>query len=143
VHTLLEQEAPGLFRRLERLSPAGRRSAIAEGSVAVAQALPELPSSLRRLVELLSTNGELSSGEVASARSLAEAADEEYFLLQDQGDQRLALKRFSEARLLTALTSGFGELSVHDCADAVYELCKATDDPSLAIGAIEAAIARQ
>lgn len=121
------------------MSVAGRRNAIAAGSATVAQALPQLPPATRHLVELLASNHGPSPEDAASARSLAEAADEEYFALQEQGDDRSALARFSEARLLTALASGFGEPSAQECADAIYELCKATDDPAIVIHATEPA----
>jgi hypothetical protein len=143
MHALLEQEAPGLFRALERLSPAQRRTALAAGSAVVAQSLGDLATAIRELVERATAQCGLSNDDTELARSMATVADEEYLDLQGSEKTRLASKRFSEARLLTALATGFGTTSVGNAADAAYELCKATDHPSLVIHAIEDVIERQ
>lgn len=97
---------------------------------------------IKELVERATTHRGLAIADIELARSMAEAAAEEYLGFQEAEDMTLPLKRFSEARLLTALATGFGAASVGDAADAAYELCKATDDPTAVIQAIEGAIER-
>jgi hypothetical protein len=144
MHALLDQEAPGLAKKLESLSPDVRRSVLTNACVYASACLsdPEVP--VRGLLESLKKHGTLSKGEVAKASSLAEAADAKYADLQDRGaDQEEVLKSFSEARLLSAMAIGFGGTSPKDSADAVYELCKTCDDPSGLIRSIEANIDTQ
>lgn len=137
MHTLLDREAPGLFHKLERSSLEGRRRAIAAGVLAVAEILGDLPAAVRELVERAHSTHGLSPQEVESAWTLAETADEEFIDLQERGEGQPALRRFSEARLVTALATGFGGTSANDAADAIYELCKATDSPSIVVDSIE------
>ena len=133
-------EIAGLSRKLELLSAEERRRVIAASGLAVVKSLGDMPVPIRQLVERAHSACELSPQDVETARFLADAADEEYLDLQDRGEEQLALKRFSEARLLTALATGFGGASANDSAEAIYELCKATDDPSIVINSIEAAV---
>ena len=140
MHTLLDREAPGLFPKLERASLDERRRAIAAGVFAVAEILGDLPAAVRNLVERAHSTHGLSLQEIESAWSLAETADEEFIDLQETGEVQSALRRFSEARLVTALAAGFGGTSANDAADAIYELCKATDSPSIVVESIETAM---
>jgi hypothetical protein len=140
MHTLLDQEAPGLSGKLESLSLEKRRDAIASGCAVVAESLRDLTPQARSLVERLLSQGELTADDVAEAQALADAADEQYFELQERGQRQKALGPFSEARLMAAIATGFGGTSVNATADALYELCKACDDPSPVIRSIEAAI---
>ena len=140
MHSLLEQAAPGLSGKLSTASLSKRREVIAAGCAAVATMLQDLAPVIRELVDKLTLQGELSNEELAAVQSLAETADEEYLELHERQKEQLALARFSEARLLTAITKGFGGTSVDDSADAVYELCSACDDPSAVIREIEAII---
>ncbi len=133
---LLDQEAPGIFKHLESASQEARRQAIVVACGAVAHSLHGLQPEIRQLVQNLADRGELSQQDLDLAHSLAQKADEQYFDLQELGRNEVALQRCSEARLRTAIATGATGTSLADSAEAVYELCKALDDPSLVVASI-------
>jgi hypothetical protein len=143
MNVLLDQKAPGLAKRLTLLPVEARRSILARACLIAGEYVVGLEPAVRDLLNSLKTNRLLSENEVAKAVSLAEAADAKYLELRAQGaekDKDGVLKFFSEARLLTAMSTGFGGTSPQDSADAVYELCKTCDDPSALIRSIESDI---
>ncbi|MCP3939446.1 MAG: hypothetical protein GY708_29215 [Actinomycetia bacterium] len=140
MRTLLDQEAPGIFNRLESASQEERRRAIVVACSAVANSLSGLQPEIRRLVQSLVDRGGLSQQDLDIAHSLAQKADDEYFDLQERGKDELALQRFSEARLLTAITTDLTSASLASSAEAVYELCMVFDDPSIVVASLVEAI---
>jgi hypothetical protein len=139
MHPLLDQEAPGLSDRLAALPFERQQEIIGRASVIVAKHIGKLEQPIQRLIDKLSTAKILSSADAVKAQALADAADDEYFELQERDpDGERALRRFSEARLLTAIATVFSGRSPIDAADAAYELCKACDDSTVALAAIEA-----
>jgi hypothetical protein len=141
MNALLDQEAPGLAKKLASLSLEARRNILARACLIAGEYLIDLKPAVRDLLNNLKTNRLLSEDEVAQAVSLAEAADAKYLeLLAERADKNRALKFFSEARLLMAVSTGLRGTSPQDCADAVYELCKTCDDPSALIRSIESDI---
>jgi hypothetical protein len=138
MHALLDQEAPGLAKKLESLSPEAWRKILARACLRANERLVDLGDAARNLLQSLRVHGVLSGDEVKESLSLAEAADAKYLALQEQNaDQNRILKFFSEARLLTAMAIGFGGAQPKHSADAVYELLKTVDDPSDLIRVIE------
>ncbi len=140
MRTLLDQEAPGLFARLESASRGERRRAIVVACGIAADSLGELQPAIRRLAQSLANQGKLSQQDLDAARSLAQEADDEYLDLQERGEDKRALKRFSEARLLTAIAAGATNTSLASSAEAAYELCKVLDDSSVVVASIVATI---
>jgi hypothetical protein len=137
----LDQEAPGLAKKLASLSFEARRSILAGACLIAGEYVVDLEPAVRGLLDSLKTNRLLSEDEVAKAVSLAEGADAKYLELHAQGaDKDRVLNSFSQARLLTAMSIGFGGTSPRDSADAVYELCKTCDDPSAIVRSIESDI---
>ena len=134
---MLEQEAPGLYARLIEMSAQSRRDAIVEACTAVARLLKTARPEVIALLQALSVHPDLAAGKDAIARHLADETDEQYLALAAQGQEKASLGAFAEARLLTAIARTFGDMSVLNHADAVYELLKACDTPSLVIGVIE------
>jgi hypothetical protein len=141
MNVLLDQDAPRLAKKLASLPLEARRSILARACLIAGENVVDLEPAARDLLDRLKTNRLLSEDEVAKAVSLAEAADAKYLELRAQGvDKDRVLTFFSEARLLTALSIGFGGASPQDSADAVYELCKTCDDPSALVRSIESDI---
>lgn len=141
MNVLPDQETPGLAKRLALLPVEARRNVLARACLIACEYVVDLEPAVGDLLDSLKTNRVLSEDEVAKAASLAEAADAKYLELQAQGaDHDKVLRFFSEARLLTAISVGFGRASPQDSADAVYELCKTCDDPSALIRSIESDI---
>lgn len=135
---LLDQEAPGLAKKLQSLPLEIRRNILARACLAASECLTDLEPSVQRLLRSLNTSHLLSPDDITKAKSLAEAADGAYLELQGRGkDNGKALKFFSEARLLNAMVTGFGGVLPKDTTDAVYEICKVCDDATRVIGVIE------
>lgn len=144
MHALLDQEAPGLADRLRPLSSKTRRNILAEACILVGETLGDLEEAVQLLLDTLRSHKDLSGEQIASAASLTEAADNRYFQLQEQNvPESEWLHWFHKARLLEAMSIGFGEPTPEDTADAVYVLCKTCDDPSKLIKSIEANIDSQ
>ena len=142
MHTLLDQEAPGLSSKLESLSLGARRTILASACLHASKCMNEPGPSISHLLEKLKAQGVLSVDEIAEATSLAETADAKYFELKTKDlDHAKMLESFSEARLLTAMAIGFKGTSPRDTSEAVYELSKVCSDPSSLIKAIESNIA--
>lgn len=140
---VLDQEAPGLAGRLKSLPPEARREVVARGCQLAAGRLADLGPEVRDLLGAISASGALSDAQVAEAGALAEAADGRYSELQEEGaPEQEWLAWFSKARLLTAISAGFGGADWGDAADAVYELCSTSDDPSELIALVESEVAR-
>lgn len=141
MNTLLEQEAPGLTRKLEDLSLDRQYQVLRSGCLFVAKGLdqPEVP--IRELLDKLASNRTPSRDEARKATALAEAADEEYLELQEQStDQERILNLFSKARLLTAISIVFGSPSRESVLDGIYEVLKSCSDPTKLIQSIEESI---
>jgi hypothetical protein len=119
------------------MAPQRRRNAIVEACAAVARLLCTVRPEVIALLQALSVQSDAAAGNDAMARHLADSADEQYLALAAHGQDKESLSAFAEARLLTAIADTFGDMSVSNHADAVYELLKACDTPSLVIGVIE------
>lgn len=135
---ILDQEAPGLAKRLRAVPPALQHRIVTRVSLVTAQKLANLQKTTSDVLDELRSQGKLSSERAKSVMALSEAADDEYFDLQEQGaPEEEWSRRFSEARLLRGIAVGFGASPQEDIADAVYELIKALDDPAATLQSIE------
>jgi hypothetical protein len=139
--SLLDHEAPGLSRRLDSLSSDARRKVLANACIAAAERLQITDHRIAELVAALRSGGELSQQQARTALSLSEEADDEYLALQAQGATLSEYsKPFAVARLLRGMGVAFGAVPGEGAADAVYELTKTQDDPSLIVKSIESDI---
>jgi hypothetical protein len=141
-HVLLDEEAPGLADRLGQLQLEQRRRILAQVCRLASQTIDCLEPEDHALLGALSQDGALSGGQVAEAQRRAEAADDQYLTLQEEGapeSQWTCL--FEKARLLTAISYGFRGDSADDTADAMYELSKTREDPSAIFDLVESMIA--
>jgi hypothetical protein len=135
---ILDQEAPGLAKRLGTLAPATQRAILGRASLFTAAKMPDLSTGTSLLLDALRSEGELSNEQAKAALSLSEMADDKYLELQEKGVSDAECgKVFSEARLLRGIAVGFGASAQEDIADAVYELTKALDNPTETIRSIE------
>ncbi len=138
---ILDQDAPGPSEGLRSLSSEDRRRILEKACQFAGEAICGLELPTRDLLETISRHYALSDTKVAEAKSLAEAADEQYFSLKSSGRDPSEWRAwFCKARLLTAIAVGFGGESWNDAADAVYELCKSRDDPTEIIALVESGI---
>lgn len=141
VHTLLEQEAPGLARKLESLSLDRQYQVLRMGCLFAGRCLDQPEAPIRDLLERLAADKTPSPDYAKKAASLAEAADQEYLELQAQStEQERILNLFSKARLLTALSIVFGSPSRESVLDGIYEVLKSCSDLSKLIQSIEESI---
>jgi hypothetical protein len=139
--SLLDDEVPGLSARLESMSSNTRQEALVASCLAVADDIPKLPPIARQLVDNLRESGVVSESDSSAALRLAEEFDEEYFRVEASGeDPSGAMRLFSTARLLTAIGKVVQGVSLSDASDALYELCKACEDPAVVARAIEQVI---
>ena len=141
MYTLLEQELPGLARKLNGLSLERQYQALRAGCLFVGKCLDQPEASIQELLDKLSANWTPSPDDAKKAASLAEAADEEYLELQAQStEQEKSLNLFSKARFLTAVSILFGSPSRQSVLDGIYEVLKSCSDPSKLIQSIEESI---
>ncbi len=134
---LLEYESPGLAVRIEALTPANRREAIAKAASALGEHLTDLEPRILQLLDVVGRDNSLSTEQVAEAKAYADDADARYFALEEQGgDEFVRRNWFAKARLATAIANGFGGASWQDAADALYELCFTLDDKAAAIALV-------
>lgn len=138
---ILDQEANGLAEKLQLLSLEQQRTIVTKGCNLVSQSMTNLQPATRYFLELATADKSLTISQIEETKLLADSADERYFILQEEGASETEwLNWFSEARLLTAIADGLGGTSWQDAADAIYELCKAWDDPSPIIAFIESEV---
>ena len=128
---ILDQEAPGLAERLRLLPLESRRRVLARCCRRASEAITDLELAICNILKTISGDSVLSEVQIAEARNLADAADEQCRILQQQGWAATEwLNWCAKARLRTAIACGFGGTSWSDTADAVYELSKTQDDPA-------------
>src|SRR5581483_10355845 len=126
---ILDQQAPGVARRLRSLSVDQRRRIVARACELVSQSIGDLDRPLRELLGTIRSECALSAGDVEEARSLAEQADESYFSLKEEGaEESLWMRCFARARLLTGIAFAFGGENWKDAADGLYELFACRED---------------
>src|SRR5580658_2052870 len=129
--TILDQEAPGLSQQLRELSSDQRRLVIVKACRSVSRSIKSLEAAFEVLLSAAAANNALSPAQIAEVRDYADAADERYFELEEQGaDSGVWREWFAKARLATALADAFDGTSWEAAADAVYELCFVEEDKS-------------
>ena len=139
--SLLEQTAPGLPGKLRSLPPPQRRRVLVKACMELGRSLPDLDPSIEALIQSGLESLNLSSQQVAQFGDYAEAADERYFELREQGaDEAIWKNWFAKARLATALAGIFAGDELEAAENAAYELCFVEDNNARAIGLIESAI---
>jgi len=128
---ILHQVAPGLADELKAIPIQERRRIVGKACTFVGEGLQDLGPEIQDLLTTIAAENSLSDTQVEMARTLAEAADERYFALQEQGAaEAVWTEWFYKARLLTALWNGFNGTSWSDSADAIYELSATRHAPS-------------
>jgi hypothetical protein len=138
MNSLLEQDAPGLTKKLQSLSLERRRKILASACLSASISLNSKDDEILAILKALKTRWELNRDEIMQATRRAEIADSRYLERQSVGSgEQERLDLFSEARLMTAISIGFGGTSPKDTSDAIYELCKTCDDPSEIIRSVE------
>jgi hypothetical protein len=126
---VLDHDAPGLAGRLRALNSESRRKVVVKASLFAAQRMSELNANTQALLDKMRFSGEVSPQEAISAMVLSEAADDEYFKLQEEGaPAEVWGKSFSLGRLLRGIVVGFGAAPKEDIADAIYEISKSVDN---------------
>jgi hypothetical protein len=98
---VLDHDAPGLAGRLRALNSESRRKVVVKASLFAAQRMSELNANTQALLDRMRFSCEVSPQEAISAMVLSEAADDQYFKLQEEGaPAELWRKSFSLGRLL-------------------------------------------
>jgi polyhydroxyalkanoate synthesis regulator phasin len=139
---ILDQDAPGLAKRLRAIGPELQQRIVTRASLVTAKKLVSLHKTTSEVLDELQLKGKLSPERAKSVMNLSEKADDEYFDLKEQGVPEEEWNRlFSEARLLRGIAVGFGASPQEDIADAVYELIKALDNPAATLQLIESELA--
>jgi hypothetical protein len=137
---MLDQVIPGLTNTLRTLPLEQWRHVVAKASESLSRSIDGLEPAVRAWLASAVAQNALSAEQVAEARAYAEAADDRYFTLQEQGADQLEWRNwFAKARLATALADAFGGTQWDNAADALYELCFVDEDKSAAIALIESA----
>jgi hypothetical protein len=135
---ILDDEAKGLAEKLQLLPFEQRKQIIARTCIAASQDIINVEPKIQNLLTTINAYNSLSKSQLEEAKLLADYADEQYFLLQEKGTTDSDwLNWFSKARLLTAIAIGFESSSWKNTADAIYELCKTTDNPSKIVSIVE------
>jgi len=88
MHSLLDQDAPGLAKELASLSPERWQKVFTKACLQASQHLADLDENAGYLSESLRIRGALSPEEVATAVTLAEAADAKYLESQKQNEDQ-------------------------------------------------------
>ena len=139
MHSILDQEMPGLSARLASLSADARQRVVSKACRVVAESLDDLDDNVHAIVDRLTANTLLTTSDLATVQELAESADAKYLELQER-DQGAALEAYSAARFLTAVSAGCRAATAENACEAIYELSKAVDDTSALIKSIESEI---
>ena len=131
MHVLLDSKAPGFAEKIISLPFSQWRDILVRACLTIGNQTPELNPSTLELLEKLRVQKFLSAADIKRANSEAQTADGKYLQLQSGGGGNAdVLKWFSEARLLTAIAVGFEGSSSNCGPEAIYELTKASDNPS-------------
>lgn len=105
---ILNNEAEGIAERLEFLTPERRRSIVADACKLAGEGLGSVEPEIQDILTTVYETHSLSESQIEEAGSLADAADDRYFTLQEEGmPEGVRVGWFSKARLLGALATGF------------------------------------
>lgn len=114
---------------------------MAKAALNLSQTIDGLEPSVLSLIMAASNSNTLSPNQVEELRAYAEAADDQYLSLQEQGTERSEWANwFAKARLATGLADAFCNPPADKAAEAVYELCFVNDDKTVVVALVEAEI---
>ncbi|MEX0677020.1 MAG: hypothetical protein WD063_08095 [Pirellulales bacterium] len=129
----LETLAPELVQRLSQASPAKQRAAaIAASEFAIEKAHIQ-HAAVDEACESLRTAGGISAAQQAEVEALMSILDNEYFDLQEAAEEGRAttedyLRKFAQARAVSALLFAAKDDPFEASTEAVYEAAAAFDD---------------
>ena len=135
---ILEVDNPEIAHRLRKVDGSQQRRLVARCCLRLWRSEPigpivdpEVIKCVERILEAAATTNSFSADQLRTVDRLANEIDDEYLRLQEaEATAETWLRVFSIARLLTALSAGFGAESWKNLADAIYELSKVGDDES-------------
>ena len=129
----LEMVEKSLVERLKKANQTQQRDAARIACKLVFQAVSVDFPIVNDALKQLHRGSKLTIEQISGLNSLAAKLDEQYFDLQDRLDNEKslyvdALRLFSQARAVSALSFACGELSLMSAAEAIYEASTAVDD---------------
>jgi hypothetical protein len=137
----LETLAPELVRRLKEASPAKQRAAAIAASEFAVESLQLRNSAVDDARKTLRATGALSVTEQEGLAALASTLDNEYLSLQEADEQSRqageALRKFSEARVVSAVLFASKADPFEASTEAIYEAVTALDDQQALLAKVE------
>lgn len=126
----LEMISTELVRSLGEAGAGQRRAAVSAAcEVALASALVH-DDFTKLVLEKVRSGREVTADEISHLNSLVEAADDEYFTLQESGDSDDLeyLRHFKRARALSSLAFASKDDSTMSSSESIYEAMAAVDN---------------
>lgn len=137
----LESVAKDLVAKLQAANPTQQRAASLIACQFALQAAPIEATIISETLEQLRQHGVLTQQRVAELSDLAAQLDRKYFDLQDKAEddsilQSEALRLFSQARTVSALSFAGGRDAQTAAMEAIYEASATVDDSSQLYNAV-------